>query len=132
MSINGKCRKKIMDSLKKTVKIFALILLAAVFLPGCSLKEAAENRTNLEKIKVGMTQAQVKEIMGEPLKEVYSAPDIWFYYTKYQWFDGMNTRDECTPLMFNAEGILIGIGYDFYKEELDKNPMNRRRLDIQL
>ncbi len=116
-------------------KIF-FVLSAAVcmicLLSACSIQEMRNNRENLQKLQIGMTQDQVREIMGEPLDEVFSSGDIWFYYTEYKWMDGMNTRDECTPVMFDEDGKLIGTGYEFYKNELDKNPMNRRRLDPQL
>ncbi len=114
------------------MKTLVPALLAGLTLCSCAWKEAEQNRTNLAKLKPGMTQTEVKAVMGEPLNEVYATPDIWYYYTQYKWMDGMNTRDECTPLLFSKDGILLGIGYEFMKDELDKSPEGRRKLDIQL
>jgi len=113
-----------------------LVMLAAFacFASACSLREAAVNREKMQKLRVGMTKDQVRQIMGDPLeKEVYSKPDIWYYFTESRWFDGVNTRDECTPLVFDpTTGTLLGWGYDFYKEYLNNEPWMRRQLDQQL
>ena len=75
------------------------------------------NRENLAKLRVGMTKEEVRKIMGEPMsKEVYNTSNHWFYYTRTRWSDGMATRDECTPLVFDEFGILRGWGTVFYKD----------------
>lgn len=80
-----------------------------------------------------MSKAEVKAVMGEPLTaEKYNTPDIWFYYTDPQWYDGVYTRDECTPLLFDRDGILRGWGYRYYKQKLNESEWSRRQLDSQL
>ena len=75
-----------------------------------------QNRENLKKIRVGMTKAEVLKIMGEPMKDqAYSTSNHWFYYTRTRWSDGMATRDECTPLIFSDDGLLLGWGLEYYK-----------------
>ena len=75
------------------------------------------NRENLSKLRVGMTKKEVRNIMGEPMsEEVYNTSNHWFYYTRTRWSDGMATRDECTPLVFDEFGILRGWGTVFYKD----------------
>ncbi len=118
-------------------RFFALLLIAAAAAPvltGCSYFEARDNRANLEKVRVGMTRDAVLEIMGEPLKdEVYHRDNVWFYFTSNKWFDGMNTRDECTPLVFDSDGVLLGFGYDFFKAHFDGGTeFDRSVLDTQL
>ena len=89
---------------------------ALLLLCSCGISEGMAARSNLEKVKIGMTKAEVTEVMGEPVKdELYATDNLWFYYTKPRWFDGLVTRDECTPFVFDAEsGKLLGYGYEFY------------------
>ena len=61
-----------------------------------------------------MTKTQVLNIMGRPLSdELYSKPDVWFYQVQTVWADGLDTRDECMPLVFE-NGKLVGWGNNFY------------------
>ncbi len=79
--------------------------------------EIDRNRENLNKLRIGMTKEEVKKIMGDPMTDqVYNTDNHWFYYTRTVWSDGMATREECTPVIFNELGLLIGIGNKFYKE----------------
>jgi hypothetical protein len=83
--------------------------------------ERYQNTQNLEKIKNGMTKEQVFKIMGEPLMyESYSLPNIWFYYTDWDWADCAKTNVECTPLIFE-KGKLVGWGRAFYKKYSHKD-----------
>ncbi len=91
-------------------------VLAAVFFftGGCAFQEAQKNLRNAEKLRAGMTKEQVLAIMGEPVQnEVYTAPDLWFYYTNPNWIDGLTTEDECMPLVFK-DGKLAGWGNEYY------------------
>ena len=110
----------------KILKIMILFAGIGMLLSGCSYKEASLNRDNLAKLTIGMTKDQVREIMGDPLQEAYSLDNVWFYFTRPKWMDGMNTRDECTPLVFNEEGILKGIGYPYYQKMLDQDTNQRQ------
>ena len=57
-----------------------------------------------------MTKAQVLAIMGEPVKdEIFTKPDVWFYFIEPVWVDGLTTEDECMPLVFE-NGKLVGWG----------------------
>jgi len=57
------------------------------------------------------------EIAGEPLnKELYSTDNLWFYYTDPKWYDGMVTQDECTPFLFDDDGILQGWGHQYFHD----------------
>ena len=59
-------------------------------------------------------KAEVLEVMGEPLSdESFCRPDLWFYYHKTVWADGLVTEDECMPLVFQ-DGKLIGWGNEYY------------------
>ena len=63
-----------------------------------------------------MTKAQVKAIMGEPIKnQEYASENTWFYYTSTQWYDGRTTEDECLPLVFK-NGKLIGWGWEYFEK----------------
>ena len=104
------------------VSILPLLVSCALFDKDKSILSPAmwsvidQNRENLKKIRVGMTKNEVLKIMGEPMKDqVYSTSNHWFYYTRTRWSDGMATRDECTPLIFSDDGLLLGWGLEYYK-----------------
>ena len=96
------------------MKKFAFLLTAvAAFLLVCGCT-AARNIENSKKLRVGMTKSQVLNIMGRPVEnELYSKPDVWFYHVETVWADGLDTRDECMPLVFE-NGKLAGWGNHFY------------------
>ena len=75
---------------------------------------AEKNINNSKNLRVGMTKAEVLQIMGEPLKnESFNKPDLWYYYYDCNWLDGLTTEEECFPLVFR-DGKLIGWGNRFY------------------
>ena len=93
--------------------LFSGVLLGAA-LSGCAYKEIERNQTNLARIRKGMTKEQVIAIMGEPVKgESYCSENVFYYYTRQVWMDGLVTRDECTPIAFDYFGKVIGWGPDF-------------------
>lgn len=105
---------------KCLLRFFLLCTLTSALVPlfsSCAIRETARNRELLEQIRVGMTQEQVREIMGSPLtEESYHRPNLWYYYTRTQWFDGVITRDECTPFVFDEQGLLVGFGIEYLKK----------------
>ncbi len=77
-------------------------------------KIAEKNINNSKQLRVGMTKAEVLQVMGEPLKdEAFNKPDLWYYYYDCNWLDGLITEEECFPLVFK-DGKLIGWGNRFY------------------
>lgn len=110
------------------MKTIVLCLCACLTLSGCGNwdSEIRRNRRNLPEIENGMTMAEVREVMGEPVSgEVYCNPDVWFYYTDCKWSDGMINSDECTPVVFK-DGVVAGRGWDYYKKNVRFKPWNRR------
>lgn len=78
--------------------------------------ERQQNFENLKKVQIGMTKKQVINIMGSPiLTEEYNKPDLWFYYTDWDWADCARTEEESTPIVFK-NGVVIGIGRVFYRK----------------
>ncbi len=115
-----------LQTFARPLRAFALAasaLALAALLQSCGWwSEINTNQENLAKLRIGMTKTEVKAIMGEPLdKEVYSTPDVWHYYTQVRWHDGNATRDECTPLVFDEDGKLAGIGSKYFKENYEFN-----------
>jgi len=108
---------------KETEMIRHMILAAlcaalALMTASCGFFQAKLQRAKLEDIRVGMTKDQVVEIAGEPLsKELYSTDNLWFYYTSPKWYDGLVTQDECTPFLFDDDGILTGWGNRYLHEQ---------------
>jgi len=106
--------------MKRRFLSVAAVLLTAMCLAGISGGCAntpwgvvKRNTENSRKLRVGMTKAEVLEIMGEPIRdEKFCEPDIWFYYNEMVWGDGLITEDECLPLIFD-DGKLIGWGNNF-------------------
>ena len=81
-------------------------------LTGC-YSEAAGNLERSRQLRVGMTKEQVLKVMGNPVKEEFSTPDRWFYFTNPVWADGLTTEEECMPLIFE-KGKLTGWGNRYY------------------
>ena len=106
-------------------KMILMLACCTVLFAGCTavnpMQRAKENIENSKRLRVGMTKAQVLEIMGEPVKnESFNRPDLWYYYSDMNWFDGLVTEDECFPLVFK-DGKLIGWGNSFYtKYRIDR------------
>ena len=90
--------------------MFLAVLLA---LAGCALPSTTSERA--KSLRVGMTKAEVLEVMGEPLAENFCTPDLWYYYVETIWVDGLITEDECMPLVFE-NGTLKGFGKLFYSQ----------------
>lgn len=81
---------------------------------GLPWQEISRNVENSKSLRIGMTKAEVLNVMGDPVSdETYCTPDVWFYYHKTVWADGLVTEDECMPLVFE-DGKLAGWGNSFY------------------
>ena len=99
---------------------YALSVCAALaaLTASCGYFQAREQRAKLEDVRVGMTREQVAGIAGEPLsEELYSTDNLWFYYTSPKWYDGLVTQDECTPFLFDDDGILLGWGNKYFRDQ---------------
>ena len=98
--------------MKKFIRFFASFCLISL-LVSCSWKEIDRNVENSKNLRIGMTKAQVLQIMGEPLKDVsFHEENVWHYFIRINWYDGLYTRDECLPLVF-IDDKLIGWGNEF-------------------
>lgn len=102
--------------MKKSIFTLAAAISVILAAGGCGLTSQFDNFENSAKLRVGMTKAQVREIMGEPLDAVFAKPDVWYYYIETRWHDGQETIDECMPVVFK-KGNLAGWGNDYYKQE---------------
>ena len=102
--------------MKKCLKVIGVAGVLSILLSGCGYWSKSENFENSSRLRVGMTKAQVLEIMGEPLDENFSKPDVWYYYIETRWHDGQNTIDECMPLVFKNDK-LTGWGNAYYNNE---------------
>ena len=98
--------------------ILAVVCAAlAAMSASCGYFQAKFQREKLADIRVGMTKDEVVEVAGKPLsKELYSTDRYWFYYTDPKWYDGLVTQDECTPFLFDDDGILQGWGNRYFRE----------------
>ena len=82
--------------------------------------EIERNRANFKKLRVKMTKDEVLAIMGDPIKgEVFCSDNVWWYYTRTCWTDYMTTREECTPVVFDENGLVEGWGTTFFRNEYD-------------
>lgn len=113
----------------KLVFLISSMIIALLFFSSCSTLdkydpgfiERNQNNENLKKIEIGMTKQQVVQIMGNPLvDEKYNTPNIWFYYTDWDWADCARTKMECTPLVFQ-DGVLVGKGRAYYWNYLHRD-----------
>ena len=100
--------------MKRCIAFLAAVLLSGVFC-GCV---GTENVENSKRLRVGMTKEQVLDIMGEPLRDAaFHEENVWYYFIRINWYDGLYTRDECMPLVF-VNDKLAGWGNEF-KARLD-------------
>ena len=85
----------------------------------CGYFEAKENVGKLNRIRIGMSRAEVIQIMGEPPEGIFQKDHLLFYYTHPKWYDGQVTSDECMPFVFDpAEDRLLGFGYEYYNSHV--------------
>ena len=80
---------------------------------------AAANRDNLNKLEVGMTKSDVRDIMGKPhQREADMEYEWWFYLTNNRdlIYGTFYREEDYTPLAFKDEK-LIGWGRNFYTEK---------------
>ncbi|MBW2610345.1 MAG: hypothetical protein JRC68_08385 [Deltaproteobacteria bacterium] len=61
-------------------------------------KEAGwQNKKNWRILKLGMTEAQVRTVLGEPIKAIKGVKTLWYYPNIY-----------CSYVSFDKDGRLIG------------------------
>jgi outer membrane protein assembly factor BamE (lipoprotein component of BamABCDE complex) len=93
--------------------VMVLALSALLFACAGPVTSMLTNRENLIKLKPGMAQSEVEEIMGKPdFKDMMTTPNferttLWYFSNEMgnRGFSGAIaratvTRDDCTPLMF--------------------------------
>ncbi|MDR0932737.1 MAG: DUF3192 domain-containing protein [Victivallales bacterium] len=92
--------------------------------------EASRNIENSKRLRVGMTKSEALEVMGDPVsEELFSTPDVWFYFVRSVWTDGLTTMDECMPLVFE-DGKLIGWGNPFYAKYRIAQKQGGKKLEL--
>lgn len=106
------------------------LILFLLSLTACHVPPAPENAANMKHLEVGMTQDQVRQLLGDPHdgKGTFAKnPNIWYYYTQTVWRDGNVTREECTPVCFDPKtGKLVGWGYEFRNKYIHYADWNRQ------
>lgn len=106
-----------------TIPIIVISMLGCAGSPIRTGWEAEKNRSNLLKLKIGMSRDQVLALMGNPYKtESYQvegkALEFWLYLT-----EGKNIYDRTlgdsnfTPIAFE-DNILTGWGRNYYDNAL--------------
>ena len=119
--------------IKKLVIMIVMLSCCAALFCGCAIAEASKNKENLNLLQVGMTEDDVRNVMGEPVAgETYCSPRVWYYYTDPQWFDGYITRDECTPVVFDEDGKVEGWGHHYLKQNYTFGNWSQKAIDDML
>ena len=139
-----------------------LAVLLCLGLVGCSslrsLSQAtAPTRENLIRLSIGMTKQEVLDTMGTETREAYyhGGLDNWafstmnnpyrseilqgkdktleviYYVTDDKNHDGAINDNELTPLVFD-EGKLIGWGWSFLQDSLNKYGINMSQSGVNL
>ena len=107
----------------KKLSTVTAVLVLVMLLSCCWRAIQGANRRGLMRLELGMTMSHVLRVMGTPdLKEAYrlekgEALEVLFYYTNRKWGNGNITKDECTPIVFEA-GKLIGWGDLIYQAKV--------------
>ena len=70
----------------------------------------------LEKLEVGMTESQVKYILGTPLISDTFHPDRWDYYTSI--IQGNEVFTETKITLYFEKGLLVNWEGGLYEEDL--------------
>lgn len=106
------------------MKKAVILLTLSLFLSGCGSErkfstllfttQAERNRDNLNKVEIGMSKSEIREIMGKPHKrEASGQTEWWFYQTEHSAYVPDYIR--YTPIAFE-DGKVIGWGRNFYKD----------------
>ena len=118
---------------RRTVLVCAAALLLSGAFAGCSSmpwNEAARNIENSKRLRVGMTKSEVLGVMGDPVSdELFSTPDVWYYFIQTVWMDGLTTEDECMPLVFE-DGRQVGWGNPFYTQYRIEKMKGGKKLEL--
>ncbi len=111
-------------------RVYYFFILMILVFYGCSKspvvsgRNADHNKYNLMYVKVGMSEIQVLNIMGDPhMKEVIHGNghiyDVWYYLTKgYGPAQQHPIPQNFTPLIFK-DGFLEGFGYYYLRHIQD-------------
>ena len=111
----------------KSIKTF-LFLAATITLTSCGwpqLFQVIINQGNLVddemlgKLEVGMTESQVRYVMGTPLISATFYPDRWAYYTSIT--QGENVFTETKITLYFEEGLLVKWEGSLHGEDLEPN-----------
>ena len=120
------------------MKKILLVILSLIILNGCvgsqawycirtreTLIEANNNRGKIAKLKIGMTQDEVTQLLGPPyITEAYSSEGKESVFLLYRtegwnastWSPQQDTDNQFTPLCFE-DNKLVGWGRNFYVEK---------------
>ena len=71
----------------------------------------------VEKLEVGMTESQVRFVLGSPLVRDTFESDIWIYQSRVS--QGEKIYGESELILYFNEGKLLSWVGDFLKEEID-------------
>ncbi len=108
-------------------KWLVAVPLAMTLLTGCSVLEKLVYRIDInqgnyveqsavDKLKVGMTKAQVRFVLGSPMLVENGYPDTWYYI--YHHTPGHETPIQRNLVVsFNEQGTLADISGDFPKSD---------------
>ncbi len=127
-------------------KLILLILTFQAILIGCAptiQQIQSTNRSNLNRISLGMTKSQVLDIMGTQTVKtaegyIINSPyrsettsqnglnyEIHFFYTDTKKNDGAITDDELTPVVY-FEGKVSGYGWNYLRDNIKKYQLDIR------
>jgi outer membrane protein assembly factor BamE (lipoprotein component of BamABCDE complex) len=101
------------------MKKIVIVSIIGLFLSGCELVEHAQNRENLNKIKIGMSMEEVKQIMGKPYRREAQDQTEWWLYPTDEKTIFSTESDYHTPLVFE-NNKLIGWGKNFWTTKEQK------------
>ncbi len=117
----------------KTIAVALAILMSFIF-SGCvgspvhsTLKyqsvqsEISRNNKNLMTLRIGMTQEQVQQHMGQPERsEGYQWGSAWLYRTAMTSGIYGTSDSDFTPVVFDENGKLVGWGRNFFTEHVKR------------
>ena len=94
----------------KIIFSLSILLLTSNLLSGCASLSGAESTQNVEKIKMGMNESQVLNLLGSPdsVAHTDASSDRWIYQLKRKANDGHNLFVDFKEGVTTQSGELSG------------------------
>ncbi len=86
------------------------------------------NNENLLRMKIDMSKAETKDLMGQPERsEGYAWGSAWLYRTAMTSGVYGTADSDFTPIVFDQDGKVLGWGRNFFVEHIKRYEINIKK-----